>query len=148
MPPRTAPYKAQRRGQMHEMTFPGTAGQLQRVRAAVRCLLGNCPVAADAVLLISELAANACQHSDSRLPGGHFAIRLQDFPGEYIYADVRDQGSDWDADLDAASICPHGLYMLRQLAATRGTAGGRRGRTIWFTITYPASQLAQERKAS
>ena len=47
-----------------EQSYPGTAGQLRHVRSALRQFLGSCPVADDAVCLLSELAANAVLHSD------------------------------------------------------------------------------------
>jgi hypothetical protein len=65
-----------------------------------------------------------------------------------VYAEVRDQGSSWDADLDQAAECPHGLYLLQQMAATYGAAGGRRGWMIWFTVSYPAAApVRMERNA-
>jgi hypothetical protein len=54
------------------------------------------------------------------------------------YADVRDQGSDWRGDLADAAQWPHGLYLLSQIADRYGASGGRRGRTVWFTVGYPA----------
>lgn|GEM_PF-2237196 len=120
-----------------ELTYPGRLDQGQQVRAALRSFLAGCPVADEVTAVAWELAANAILYSDSRRPGGQFAITVHDFTGDYVYAQVRDQGSSWDADLSRAPECPHGLYLLQQLAATYGAAGGRRGWMIWFTVTYP-----------
>src|SRR5438067_9516703 len=68
-----------------------------------------------------------------------FAITVHDFTGDYVYAEVRDQGSTWDADLGQAAEWPHGLYLVQQIAATYGAAGGRCGWLIWFTVNYPAA---------
>ena len=45
------------------------------VRADLRALLQECPVADEVILCASELAANAALHSDSRLVGGTFTVR-------------------------------------------------------------------------
>src|ERR1039457_6693837 len=95
------------------------------------------PVADEVIALPWRLAANACLYSNSKRPGGQFAMTVHDFTGDYVYAEVRDQGSSWDADLSQAAECPHGLYLMQQLAATYGAAGGRRGWMIWFTVSYP-----------
>ena len=50
------PVSLQRSG---EQSYPGTADQLRHVRSALRQFLGGCPVADDAVCLLSELCANA-----------------------------------------------------------------------------------------
>ena len=114
-----------------------------------RYLIGNYTPVADEVTAVAwELAANACLYSKSNRPGGQFAMTVHDFTGDYVYVEVRDQGSAWDADLGQAAECPHGLYLLQQLATTYGAAGGRRGWMIWFTVSYPAAKPSRpERKA-
>ena len=47
-------------------TYPGRADQVHHVRRAVARHLAGCPAADDAVLIASELAANAIVHSASR----------------------------------------------------------------------------------
>ena len=121
-----------------ERSYPGRLDQGQQVRAALRSFLGDCPVADEVIAGASELAANACLHSNSKLPGGQFAITVHDFTGDYVYAEVRDQGSTWNADLGQAAEWPRGLYLVQRIAATYGAAGGRRGWLIWFTVNYPA----------
>jgi len=63
-----------------EHPYPGTTDQVRHVRAALRDFLGDCPVADDAVHLLSELSANAIAHSDSGKSGGTFTVRAQHFP--------------------------------------------------------------------
>jgi len=121
-----------------ERTYPGRLDQGQRVRAALRSFLGDCPVTDEVIACVWELAANACLYSNSKLAGGQFAIAVHDFTGDYVYAEVRDQGSTWDADLGKAAERPHGLYLVQQIAATYGAAGGRCGWIIWCTVNYPA----------
>ena len=121
-----------------ECTYPGRIDLGQQVRAALRSFLNDCPVADEVIAGVWELAANACLHSNSQLPGGQFAITVHDFTGDYVYAEVRDQGSTWTADLGEAAEWLHGLYLVQQIAATYGAAGGQRGWIIWFTVNYPA----------
>jgi serine/threonine-protein kinase RsbW len=120
------------------LTWPGQISQARQLRPTLTAFLADCPVTAEAVTLAWELTANACLHSASGLPGGRFTIRVRDFPGDYVHAEITDQGSNWDGDLAVSTRAPHGLYLLRELSATCGTAGGRCARTVWFTISYPA----------
>ena len=121
-----------------EATYPGIPSQLARLRADLRRLLADCPLADDVLILASELAANAVTHSDSRRPGGTFTVRLQHQHGSHVHAEVTDQGSSWDGDLTAAADRPHGLYLLRALSTRCGVHGGAPARTVWFRIDYPA----------
>lgn len=120
-----------------ERTYPGRKDQAREVRAAVRSVLDGCPLADDVILLISELGVNAVSYSDSGKPGGEFTVRVADFPGDYVYAEVEDQGSDWDGDLAGSARRPHGLYIVRKIATSCGVERGRRMRIVWFTISYP-----------
>ena len=86
-----------------ECTYPGRLDHGQQVRAALRSFLDDCPVADEVIAGVWELAANACLHSNSKLPGGQFAITVHDFTGDYVYAEVRDQGSSWNAGLGKAA---------------------------------------------
>jgi anti-sigma regulatory factor (Ser/Thr protein kinase) len=122
-----------------ERTYPGQLEQGQQVRAALRSFLAACPVADEVITVAWELAANACLYSNSRKPGGQFGMTIHDFTSDYVYAEVRDQGGTWDANLSQAAESPHGLYLMQQIATTYGAAGGRRGWIIWFTVNYPTA---------
>ncbi len=63
------------------VTYPGNAERISAVRADLRVLLGDCPMADDVILCASEFAANAAVHSNSRLPGGSFTVRAKIEPG-------------------------------------------------------------------
>ncbi|GEM_PF-1671424 len=70
-------------------TFAGTAGQVGEARRFLAAVLGGHPAAGDAVLCLSELAANAIIHSRSGEPGGVFTVRvlrLAGRPGEPVPA--------------------------------------------------------------
>jgi serine/threonine-protein kinase RsbW len=120
-----------------EHAYPGTTDQVRRVRAALREYLGDCPVAADAAHLLSELSANAIVHSDSGNSGGTFTVRAHHFRNSYVWGEVEDQGSDWDGDLPRSAMHPHGLYFLQLLASAFGVEKIGRGRVVWFRIDYP-----------
>ena len=119
-----------------EQSYPGTPGQLRHVRKALRSFLGGCPAADDAVYLLSELSANAVLHSDSGKNGGTFTVRAQHADG-YVRGAVEDQGSDWPGELSAAATCPHGLYLLLNLASACGVERISHVHLVWFRLDYP-----------
>lgn len=52
-------------------------------------------MAADAVLICSELYTNAVLHSDSARPGGRFTVRAEVHEGDYLWIEVEDDGGQW-----------------------------------------------------
>ena len=76
----------------HTATYPGRAGQLHYVRPAIACHLTGCAAANDAVLIASELAANAILHSRSR--AGHFTVRTELHP-DHVRIEAEDFGGPW-----------------------------------------------------
>jgi hypothetical protein len=124
-------------------SFPGHREQVRQARAFIAAFLDGCPAADDAVLLISELAANACAHSASGYPGGTFTVRAR-LSGTSLHAEVEDQGgSTWDGCLSGAEP-PHGLFLLNTLPAASGTRPGTPGWITWFTITATATGQAPQ----
>jgi hypothetical protein len=117
-------------------SFPGTAAHVGQARAFTAVAADGFPAADDAVLLVSELAANACAHTASGQPGGTFTVRVQVNLGVCLHAEVEDQGSGWDGDIGAAE-CPHGLFLLRELSGDCGARRGPGGWVVWFTIARP-----------
>jgi|SRR5450755_2946881 hypothetical protein len=131
-------------GAIVERSFPGHHSQLGDARALIARFLHGCPAADDVILLISELCANAVTYSASGQPGGTFTIQASHYGATCIYAEVEDQGSTWDGDLTTAQS-PHGLFLLRALAADCGTRRGKHGWLTWFTIpTNPATNLRHD----
>ena len=74
------------------VTYPGTTEHIHIVRADLRAVLHDCPMADDVILCASELAANAATHSRSRLPGSTFTVRVKISPGDYAWVEVEDDG--------------------------------------------------------
>jgi hypothetical protein len=123
--------------QSWERIYPGTADQLRHVRGELRAFLGDCPVADDAVCLLSELCANAILHTDSGASGGTFTARTQHFVHDYVHCEVEDQGSDWHGELSVSATRPHGLYLLLNLASACGVDRIGRVHIAWFRLDYP-----------
>jgi serine/threonine-protein kinase RsbW len=114
-------------------TFPGRREEVSRARQLVAQYLSHSPVSDDAVLLVSELAANACAHSASGRPGGQFTVRVCGNVQDGVYVEVEDGGSAWDGVFKHAES-PHGLYLLQALSTACGTRRGDQGWITWFLL--------------
>jgi anti-sigma regulatory factor (Ser/Thr protein kinase) len=120
--------------------YPGQRRQIRLVRATLALLLEDCPLVSDAILIASELAANAVVHSNSAAPGGRFTVRAEVCPGEYVLIEVDDQGGQW-IPRPHEDGRPHGLDLVDALAGTGnwGIHGdAERGRTAWARLDWPA----------
>ncbi len=119
-----------------EVTYPGGTEHIRTVRADMRAVLGGCPRADDVILCASELAANAVQHSRSRLPGGTFAVRTVISSDHYAQIEVQDGGGPWNQSMvDPARH--HGLDIVRAVADEWGIEGDHTSRTIWARFDWP-----------
>ncbi len=123
-----------------ERAYPGRADQAARVRADLAEFTGDCPVADELVLLVSELVANAVLHSRSGYPGGMFTVHVTLYDGDYAWAEVTDQGGAWVA---GAGDDEHGRG-LRIVASVTGDGnwgieGGKHSRIAWFRLHWPRS---------
>jgi serine/threonine-protein kinase RsbW len=117
--------------------FPATPAQVREARLFLAAVLDGRPATDDAVLCLSELAANATIHSQSRHPGGRFTVHAE-LHGDDLRVEVRDQGGPW-ASLPRANE-PHGrgLLIVSQLARAWGRTGdSATGWTVWFEMHCP-----------
>jgi len=75
-------------------------------------------------------------HSRSGRPGGEFSVRLQHAPGDCVWGEVEDAGSEeWDGDLAASAREQSGLFIVMALAWACGVADRPAGRrAVWFCI--------------
>jgi serine/threonine-protein kinase RsbW len=119
-----------------ESTYPGAAEHVRTVRADLRPLLHDCPIADEVILCASELAANAALHSNSRLPGGTFTVRMIVSRGDFVRIEVKDNGGHWMPASDNTSG-HHGLDIVGALADKWGTDGNHAMRTTWAIFTWP-----------
>lgn len=123
--------------------FPGHPDQVAQARHFVGRAMARCPAMVDAVLLTSELATNAVQHSATG-SGGTFAVAISHAPGRARLT-VSDDGSAGHPLLAAAdelATSGRGLMLVDCLALRWGyTSPGERGRgtgeksTVWFELS-------------
>jgi serine/threonine-protein kinase RsbW len=118
------------------VTYPGATEHVRAVRADLRPVLHECPMADDVILCASELAANAALHSHSRLPGGTFTVRAVISPGHCVRIEVDDHGGPWTPSV-SDSTEHHGLDIVRALAIEWRIDGDQSSRTIWATFDWP-----------
>ena len=119
-------------------TYPGHLDQVHRVRHAVASYLAGCPAAYEAVLIVSELAANAIVHSGSR--GAFFTIRAE-LHADYVWVETEDLGGPWHCRPPDGR--PHGLDLVEALTGPDGwgvdsTTGG--GRVVWARLDLPPGE--------
>ena len=118
------------------VTYPGRIEHISVVRADLRPLLRDCPIADEVILCTSELAANAALHSRSSLPGGTFTVRARISPGDHAQIEVEDGGGPWTTGTrDTAGH--HGLDIVRALATAWGIDGDHTTRVIWARFDWP-----------
>jgi anti-sigma regulatory factor (Ser/Thr protein kinase) len=118
-------------------TFPGHPSQIGHAREFTRRVLESCPVLDEAVLLVSELATNALEHTATGT-GGSFEITILTCETSLMIA-VTDSGSPQTpapGNLDPESETGRGLGLVEILSQRWGHCGGRHGRTVWFELTW------------
>ncbi|MFC0862223.1 ATP-binding protein [Sphaerimonospora cavernae] len=118
--------------------FPSSPEQVRSARRFVGATLGDAhPWTDDAMLLTSELAANAVRHGE---PEGGFLVSIR-LGGERVMIAIRDEGSALiprtkDADLDAAG--GRGLWLVDHIADRWGFSRSAVGTAVWFELAAPA----------
>lgn len=118
--------------------FPGRPFQVREARRFLAQILRDFPAADDAVLCLSELAANAVTHSNSRRPGGWFTVRAEMRLLDRVRVEVEDQGGSWTRQACADGQHGRGLVIVSQLAPDWGFSGdSETGWTVWFEIACP-----------
>jgi serine/threonine-protein kinase RsbW len=118
--------------------FPGRPCQVREARRFLAQILRDFPAADDAVLCLSELAANAVTHSNSRRPGGWFTVRAEMRLGDRVRVEVEDQGGSWTRRACTDGQHGRGLVIVSQLAPDWGFSGdSETGWTVWFETAGP-----------
>jgi anti-sigma regulatory factor (Ser/Thr protein kinase) len=116
------------------ITLPATAGEVAEARLFVASFVDDPTLAGDAVLCVSELAANAVIHSNSRFAGGRFTVAAERYSDGRFRIKVLDQGGRWIERAKAGR--EHlGLMIVSRLASAWGIhGGGLYSRTVWFEL--------------
>jgi anti-sigma regulatory factor (Ser/Thr protein kinase) len=126
-------------------SYPARPDQVARVRALLAGMLGDCPAAADVILMADELVTNAVLHSRSHEPGGTFRLRILISDGDSVRIEVADAGGEWaspggrNGAIDGSGLGGRGLCIVAALAASWGVEGDETGRTAWFTVGWQGS---------
>jgi serine/threonine-protein kinase RsbW len=122
----------------YRRAFPGHASQVARARRFVAGALAGCLAAPDAILLTSELATNAVQHSASGR-GGFFTVAISHAAGR-VRVTVTDDGSATRpavAVADEMATSGRGLLLVDCLACRWGHVadpGRPGGGAVWFEL--------------
>lgn len=123
--------------------FRASAGQVREARAFLKDVLGDRPFAGEALVCLSELATNSVQHSNSRRPGGYFAVHITLHPG-VLRVEVEDEGGPWryqpgwDDQPGRGDQHGRGLVIVDGLSSDWAVSGNGTGaRTVWFEIRHP-----------
>ena len=120
-------------------SFPATPDQVREARQFLRRLLGDWPGGDDALACLSEIASNSVLHSNSRRPGGYFAVHVSLWPWMLRVA-VEDEGGPWGHLHDGDDQRGRGLVIVEGLASDWSVIGNGAGaRTVWFEISHPSS---------
>jgi anti-sigma regulatory factor (Ser/Thr protein kinase) len=120
--------------------FPGREDQVACAREFVRRKIQPCPVLDEAVLLTSELCANALQHTASG-NGGAFEVTVFRLACS-LRIEVRDEGATTIPavrtvdDLDDPAECGRGLELVALIARRWGQCGDEYGRAVFFELRW------------
>ena len=125
--------------------LPGVPESAGRARAVVRHVLGpDHPAAQAAATCVSELAANAINHTRSGLPSGTFTLSVHD-GGEAVRIAVTDAGSTTRPRARhprPTSTHGRGLVIVAALAAAWGSKRTRGGQITWCEIHASDTKIA------
>jgi anti-sigma regulatory factor (Ser/Thr protein kinase) len=119
-------------------SFPARDDQVRHARAFLRPVLADCPVADEVLLVCSELAGNAVQHSASARRGGHFIVRVVIRTGAHVWIEVEDNGGRWAAR-ECTGEHGRGLFIVDELAAYWDIRGDDTGRVVCARLDWPGS---------
>jgi serine/threonine-protein kinase RsbW len=122
--------------------FRGHPDQVAEARQYVSDLLEGGAATNDAILCVSELAANAVAHSRSGRPGGWFTVRAAISDSGRLRIGISDEGGPWAPVLLTDGQHGRGLAIVRKLAQAWGVStDSDDGRTVWFEVDRGPADL-------
>ncbi|RCV52541.1 ATP-binding protein [Marinitenerispora sediminis] len=128
----------------HSKRFAGLADNVKPARAWLAALLADSAVprqtAADAILLLSELATNAIRHTPSGHADGTFRVHLHHGPGR-LRVEVHDDGTGHDPYRLRVVAGPdtengRGLLLVQALADAWGRLPSGMGPGSYFELAW------------
>ncbi len=133
--------------QVCSLRLPGSPEQVRTARRFVADVLGAAHAHRDAaVLLVSETATNAVEHSGSGGPGGHFVVTVST-TDTWVRVVVADEGSSGVlcfCRVSAEATEGRGSELLDGCASHWGFTRGPEGTQVWFDVgTEPAERADQ-----
>jgi serine/threonine-protein kinase RsbW len=124
-------------GGARSRVFTGRADQIREARGFLRGVLGDCPVIDEALLVCSELASNAVQHSRSARPGGAFTVRSWTCPGAWAWVEVQDEGGPWLAPKERSEEGGRGLVVVDEVAGWWDIREDDASRVVCVRLDWP-----------
>jgi anti-sigma regulatory factor (Ser/Thr protein kinase) len=121
--------------------FPGRPDQIALARDFTRRVVGPCPVLDEAILLVSELATNAIEHT-ATANDGSFHVTICQGDSSLLIA-VTDDGSDnvpmRAHPTNTLAEAGRGLELVELIADRWGHYGERQHCTVWFELSWTRS---------
>lgn len=121
--------------------FPGDARQVSAARQFVARALAECPARESLLACVSELAANAVEHTDSG-SGGTFTVTVGRPRKGVAFVAVGDEGSPDDPVTGGAGPMAEsgrGLALVAAFSSRWGWRRTGRGHLVWAESTWPVS---------
>ncbi|MGH3343618.1 MAG: ATP-binding protein [Carbonactinosporaceae bacterium] len=121
--------------------FGGEPASVSEARAWLADLLRPLPVVDDAVIVVSELAANAVTHTLSAR-GGYTVAVCHTGPGRLrlLVSDLGGPTSPVLGDADDDSEYGRGLHVVAALVTDWGVTVNHAGRTVWAELEWKSRQ--------
>lgn len=120
-------------------SFPGDARQVGAARQFVGRTLAGCPARDRLLTCVSELAANAVEHTRSGA-GGTFTVAVGRPRAGVAFVAVTDAGGPGEPTLgDAGDLAEdgRGLALVAAFSSRWGYRSTARGRIVWAEATWP-----------
>ena len=125
------------------ITFPGDPKFVSEARKWTALALGRELPGVDSVVLIaSELASNALQHTASGEPGGTFTLHLATFSDRWQVR-VDDGGGSSVPNASPGMEDDEGgrgLAVVSELSNSWGVLGDQYSRSVWAEIAFPCQE--------
>lgn len=120
-------------------SFPGEAREAKAARQFVGQALAGCPARESLLTCVSELAANAVEHTNSGA-GGTFTVAVGQPRDGAAFVAVTDAGGPGEPSFGEAgelAEAGRGLALVAAYSSRWGYRGSVRGRVVWAEAIWP-----------